>query len=93
MVADTRRSVSCKQGRPKTLDKLEGYFGPGNPENGYERKTIAVQLEDEVVNAFVYFVANSRPHLQELQDGLSETVTEYTQDMAKSEVKPGFEAP
>lgn len=52
-----------------------------------------MQLEDEVVNAFVYFVANSRPHLQELQDGLSETVTEYTQDMAKSEVKPGFEAP
>jgi gamma-glutamylcyclotransferase (GGCT)/AIG2-like uncharacterized protein YtfP/glutaredoxin-related protein/3-polyprenyl-4-hydroxybenzoate decarboxylase len=77
----------------KTLDKLEGYFGPGNPENVYERKTIAVQLEDEVVNAFVYFVANSRPHLQELQDGLSETVAEYTLDMAKGEVKPGFEAP
>jgi gamma-glutamylcyclotransferase (GGCT)/AIG2-like uncharacterized protein YtfP/glutaredoxin-related protein/3-polyprenyl-4-hydroxybenzoate decarboxylase len=75
----------------KALDTLEGYSGPGDPENVYERKTIAVQLDGEIVKAFVYFAANSRPHLQELQDGLAETVAEYTLDMAKGEVKPGFE--
>lgn len=74
----------------KALDDLEGYMGPGNPENVYERKTIAVQIEGETITAFVYFVADPRPHLQELQDDQAEMIAEYTLDMAQGDMKPGY---
>jgi gamma-glutamylcyclotransferase (GGCT)/AIG2-like uncharacterized protein YtfP len=40
----------------KTLDRIEGYFGEGNPNNLYNRLTVETKLENgRKVEAIVYF--------------------------------------
>ncbi len=47
-------------------------------------------LDGQVTSVFAYFVADSRPHLQALQDGTAETVDVYTLDMAQGDLKEEF---
>ncbi len=74
----------------RELDKLEGYHGAGSDENVYIRKKINIALGGRTESAFVYTIAQAAPHLNKLSEGTSETVSEYTLDMAQGELKPGF---
>ena len=74
----------------KALDELEGFMGPKMSGNIYERKKIAVLLEDEICEAYTYFIADPETHLDALKDGSAEMVKEYTMDMAVGDLKPGW---
>ncbi len=76
----------------KQLDKLEGYEGRAQP-NTYERKKISVRVKGEVVPAYCYFIADPRAYMQSVRDGTSSILSEYTLDMAKGQLKPGWTKP
>lgn len=76
----------------KELDKLEGYHGAASDNNVYVRKKINIVVDGETESAFVYVIANPEEHLSKLENGTSEIVSEYTLDMAKGELKPGYES-
>jgi len=75
----------------RQLDKLEGYHGPDSSENVYLRKKINVVVNGVMKPAYVYVIADPGKYLANWRDGTSEVVDEYTLDMAKGELKPGFE--
>lgn len=72
----------------KALDALEGFEGRGQ-DNTYERKKIAVVVNNEVKTAFCYFIADPGEFLQSVKDGKSTILAEYTRDMAVGPLKPG----
>ncbi len=74
----------------KELDKLEGYHGPGSPENVYVRKRINVLMDGVKKPAYVYVIAHPTKYLDQWADGTSGIVAEYTLDMATGTPKPGF---
>ncbi|WP_298851182.1 flavoprotein [uncultured Ruegeria sp.] len=74
------------------LDRLEGYHGPGSPENVYIRKKINVVVDGVMKPAYAYVIADPAKYLQGLRDGTSEMVNDYTLDMAQGELKPGFKS-
>lgn len=73
------------------LDKLEGYHGPASTENVYLRKKITIAIGDEIDHAYAYVTANPGAHLAALENGEAEALPEYTADMARGELKPGYE--
>ena len=75
----------------RALDQLEGYHGPASTENVYLRKKITVVVEGAVEHAYAYVIADPTPHLAALEAGEAETVAVYTEDMARGDLKPGFE--
>nr|WP_255733393.1 flavoprotein [Ruegeria sp. Ofav3-42] len=77
----------------KELDKLEGYHGPGSPENVYVRKRINVMINGVKKPAYAYVIAHPTKYLDQWEQGTSGIVAEYTLDMAKGTPKPGFQPP
>ena len=75
----------------RALDQLEGYHGPASTENVYLRKKITVVVEGAVEHAYAYVTADAAPHLAALEAGEADTVAVYTEDMARGDLKPGFE--
>ncbi|MBH68408.1 MAG: hypothetical protein CMM58_08650 [Rhodospirillaceae bacterium] len=75
------------------LDKLEGYIGRNMENNVYVRKKITILLHDEICEAFTYFIADTETHLGHLKEQKAEMINEYSLDMAKGELKPGWEGP
>ena len=75
------------------LDKLEGYVGPNMDENIYLRKKITVLLDNDICEAYTYFIADTETHLDFLKQGTAEMINNYNLDMAKGELKPGWEEP
>ena len=75
------------------LDKLEGYVGPNMDENIYLRKKITVLLDNDICEAYTYFIADTETHLDFLKQGTAEMINNYSLDMAKGELKPGWEEP
>lgn len=76
----------------KELDKLEGFHGPGSPDNVYIRKRINVMIGDVKKPAYAYVIAHPEKYLGELEKGASQVVAEYTLDMATGTLKEGREA-
>ena len=76
----------------KEIDELEGYEGPGQ-QNTYVRKTISVVVNGEKVQAHCYVIAEPQAYMQSVKDGTSSILSEYTLDMAKGALKPGWDAP
>jgi gamma-glutamylcyclotransferase (GGCT)/AIG2-like uncharacterized protein YtfP len=72
----------------KELDKLEGFIGPGNAENIYERRHIDVRVGDQVISAQVYFIVEAAPKLALWRHGLADVYEEYTLAMAATTPKP-----
>jgi len=81
-----------KSGGLKEIDKLEGYEGPGQ-QNTYVRKTISVVVNGEKVQAHCYFIAEPQAYMQSVKDRTSSILSEYTLEMAKGALKPGWDAP
>lgn len=78
----------------KELDKLEGFISPGNPENVYERRQISVKLQDAVVEAEAYVIADPGPKMDEWKRGEAEAVGNYTLEMAATRTrKPNYSPP
>ncbi|NOD99195.1 hypothetical protein GS610_18480 [Ruegeria sp. HKCCD6228] len=75
----------------RELDRLEGYHGPGSPENVYVRKKINVVIDGAMKPAYAYVIADPEKYLKSWREGTSEVVSDYTLDMAQGEPKPGFE--
>ncbi|MEM9127737.1 MAG: gamma-glutamylcyclotransferase family protein, partial [Pseudomonadota bacterium] len=75
----------------RELDRLEGYHGPDSPDNVYVRKKINVVVNGVMKPAYVYVIANADKYLANWRNGTSDVIGEYTLDMAKGELKPGFE--
>ena len=75
------------------LDKLEGYVGPNMEENIYLRKKITVLLDNDICEAYTYFIADTETHLDFLKAGTAEMINDYSLDMAKGDLKPGWEEP
>lgn len=75
------------------LDKLEGYVGPNMEENIYLRKKITVLLDNDICEAYTYFIADTETHLDFLKAGTAEMINNYSLDMAKGDLKPGWEEP
>jgi 3-polyprenyl-4-hydroxybenzoate decarboxylase/gamma-glutamylcyclotransferase (GGCT)/AIG2-like uncharacterized protein YtfP len=73
----------------KKLDALEGYHGPGAPDNTYVRKKVSIVVDGEIVPAFCYFIADPSDCLASLKRGESEIISEYLKDMATGPLKPG----
>ena len=73
------------------LDVLEGYKGPGNPDNVYERKQISVRMAGEVVKVTTYVIADAQSALAMWQNGEADAVGEYTEEMAAATPKPGYD--
>jgi len=74
------------------LDALEHFKGPGHPDNVYVRRPIRVVHDGRGVNALTYFVRDRKTHLDALRAGKAKAVAEYTLEMAKGTLKPGYEA-
>jgi gamma-glutamylcyclotransferase (GGCT)/AIG2-like uncharacterized protein YtfP len=52
------------------LDDLELYFGPGHPENEYERESLKVRLSDgSITEAWVYVFLRSTPMMPTIVGG------------------------
>ncbi|WP_109311317.1 flavoprotein [Ruegeria sp. AU67] len=77
----------------KELDKLEGFHGPGSPENVYVRKRINVLIEGVMKPAYAYVIAQPTKYLDQLEKGAAGVVGEYTLDMATGTLKPGWQPP
>ncbi|MBO9447983.1 flavoprotein [Ruegeria sp. R14_0] len=77
----------------KELDRLEGYHGPGSPENVYVRKRINVLIDGVKKPAYAYVIAHPTKYLDQWEAGTSGIVAEYTLDMATGTPKPGFQPP
>nr|WP_302479289.1 flavoprotein [Ruegeria arenilitoris] len=77
----------------KELDKLEGYHGPGSPENVYVRKRINVLINGVKKPAYTYVIAHPTKYLDQWEEGTSGIVAEYTLDMATGTPKPGYQPP
>jgi phosphopantothenoylcysteine synthetase/decarboxylase/gamma-glutamylcyclotransferase (GGCT)/AIG2-like uncharacterized protein YtfP/glutaredoxin-related protein len=74
-----------------TLDALEGFKGEKLIGNVYERKKITILLQDEICQAYTYFIADPDAPMDAVEARSAEMVSEYTLDMAVGELKPGFE--
>lgn len=73
------------------FDKLEAFNGLGIHGNVYSRRIIDVDIQGQgIVKAYVYFSTSDDPMLQ-VAAGDAEFVDEYLLDMAKGELKPGYE--
>lgn len=77
----------------KKLDKLEGYIGRNMEDNVYVRKKITVLLDNEICEAFTYFIADTELHLNHLNTETAEMINNYSLDMAEGELKPGWDEP
>ncbi|MBP1933221.1 gamma-glutamylcyclotransferase family protein [Ammoniphilus resinae] len=44
----------------RRLDHLEGYYGPGNPQNHYERFIVPIETDVKTIPAWVYVYAKNR---------------------------------
>jgi hypothetical protein len=62
------------------LDKLEGF--------SYQRDTIAVELDGQVVSAVAYFRRNGEHLLDDVQQGRAQCVARYTLEMGTAVLKP-----
>ena len=70
------------------LDQLEGYKGPGHPDNFYDRKSTSVLLNGKLTTVQVYFISDAQAQIDAWQQGGSTSVGEYTLEMAKAIPKP-----
>lgn len=74
------------------LDKLEGFDEKAaKGDNTYVRKTTKIELKGKTVDAFCYFIENSKEYMDALARGDSEMVAEYTKEMATGPLKPEYQ--
>ncbi len=71
----------------RELDELEGFHGPGRPDNVYERKVITVRLNGELSQVQTYFIADAGPQLAAWREGASAAVADYSLEMAAATPK------
>lgn len=72
------------------FDKLEGFNGLGINGNVYNPRIIEVDVEGHgIAKAYIYFSTSDDPMLQ-VAAGEAEFVDTYLLEMAKGELKPGF---
>ena len=50
-------------------------------------------LDNDICEAYTYFIADTETHLDFLKQGTAEMINNYSLDMAKGELKPGWEEP